>query len=282
MDEKMTYYSNSNQIQELVMQIAEEKVEPLRALETLSNVNVYIFDNLFSPLGKLPEGTWPFDLLMRRRPDWSGTILELMRRNEGLYLFCGEWCCVLYRKGINDFRFIHSRDPVLDADRTCLIATNNITYMMREAIRDLFEPLRFGRDTARRVLEADESPKVKSLLTFNKGDYKEICLKLEELISEIMRQRNIWKDRFFFRAINTDKDELCGVCKEEMRQVFYVKGDKEEALKWRPGKGDCLWRNCKYYSLDSFEDEYDEEYLKDCKNMELDDASDDDESCNTQ
>jgi len=31
----MTYYSNSNQIRELVMQIVEEKVKPLNALETL-------------------------------------------------------------------------------------------------------------------------------------------------------------------------------------------------------------------------------------------------------
>ena len=211
-------------------------------------------------------------------------ILELMRKNEGVYLFCGEWCRVLYRKGFNDFRFIHSRDPVLDAERTCLIATQNITYMMREAIRDLFEPLRLARDVARRVLEADESPKVKSLLTFNKGEHRETCLKLEELISEIMRQRDMWKDRFFFRAINVDRDELCGVCKEGMRQAFYVNGDEEEALKWRPGKGDCFWKNCRYYSMDSFEEEYDEEYHKDCKNMKLSDdvSSDDDEVYTTQ
>ena len=39
----MTYYSNSNQIRELVMQIADEQVEHLRALETMSDVTVYIF-----------------------------------------------------------------------------------------------------------------------------------------------------------------------------------------------------------------------------------------------
>ena len=256
---KMTYYSDSNQIQELVKEIADEKVEPLGSLDTLSNENVYIFDNLFEPLGKLPECTWSFDLLMRRRPDWGGMILELMRKNEGVYLFCGKWWCrVQYRKGNNDFRFIRSRDPVLDAERTCLIAPRNITYMMREAIRDLFEPLRFARDVARRVLEADESPNVKSLLTFNKGDHKETCLKLEELIGKIMRQRDLWKDRFFFRAIDADEDELCGVCKESMRQAFYVKGDEEETLNWRPGK--CDWRNCKYYAMDTFEEDCDDEY----------------------
>ena len=263
----MTYYSNSNQIQELVKEIVDEKVNPLGSLDTMSNVNVYIFDNLFEPLGKLPEGSWSFDLLMRRRPDWGGMILEL-KRNEVVYLFCGQWCRVLYRKGYNDFSFIRSRDPALDAERTCLIVTNNITYMMHEAIRDLFEPLQFARDVSRRVLEADESPNVKSLLTFNKGDHKETCLKLEELIGEIMRQRDLWKDRFFFSAIDVDEDELCGVCKESMHQAFYVTGDEEEALKWRPGKVDCFWKNCRYYAMDAFEEDYDEEYRKDCKNTE--------------
>jgi len=265
----MIYYSDSNQIQELVKEIVDEKVEPLGSLETLSNMNVYIFDNLFEPLGRLPECTWSFDLLMRRRPDWGGMILELIRKNEGVYLFCGEWWCrVLYRKGFNDFRFIRSRDPVMDAERVCLIAPRNNTYMMHEAIRDLFEPLRFARDISRRVLEADESPRVKSLLTFSKSDYKETCLKLEELICEIMRQRDLWKDRFFFRAIEADKDDLCGECKESMRQAFYVKGDEEEALKWRPGKGECCWRNCKYYAMDTYEEDCDNQYSRDCKNIE--------------
>jgi len=53
----MTYYSNSNQIRDLVMEIADEKVEPLGSLGDLSHMNVYIFDNLFEPLGKLREST---------------------------------------------------------------------------------------------------------------------------------------------------------------------------------------------------------------------------------
>ena len=283
----MTYYSDSNQIRDLVKEIADEKVEPLGSLEDLSHVNVYIFDNLFEPLGKLPEGTWTSDLLMRRHPDWGGMILELMKRNERV-IFCGGWCRVLYRKGFEDFRFIHCRDPTLDAARACLIATNNITYMMREAIRDLFEPLRFARDVARRVLEADESPRVRSLLTFNRGDHKETCLKLEELIGDVMRQRDMLKDRFFFRAIEADEDELCGVCKESMRQTFYVKGDEEEALKWRPGKVDCFWKNCRYYAMDTYEEDYDDEYRQDCKNMEVPDntsgftSEEDDNECTNQ
>jgi len=70
-----------------------------------------------------------------------------------------------------------------------------------------------------------------------------------------------------------------------MRRAFFVNGDEEETLKWRPGKGKCCWRNCKHLSWESFEDEYGEEYLKDVKNMELSDdvsSDDDDEVYNTQ
>lgn len=52
-----------------------------------------------------------------------------------------------------------------------------------------------------------------------------------------------------------------------MRETFYMKGDEEEALKWRPGKRDC-WRSCKYYDMDSFEEVNSEEYIKDIKNNE--------------
>ena len=52
----MTYYSNSNQIRELVMQIADEQVEHLRALETMSDVTVYIFFTIsFNRYGDYPN-----------------------------------------------------------------------------------------------------------------------------------------------------------------------------------------------------------------------------------
>ena len=51
-----------------------------------------------------------------------------------------------------------------------------------------------------------------------------------------------------------------------MRQAFYVRGDEEAALKWRPGKwGNCPARNCKHYSWESFEEEYHEDYIQDIK-----------------
>ena len=269
----MTYYTNSNCIEDLMTQIADVEVKKLDEVGELTNVTVYLLDNLFDSIRScLYEDHGSFDVhtLLWHRQEWRGTILDLMKRHEKVYLFCGYWCQLLYREERNDFCFVRCNEPVMDADHTCLISTRVITYMMREAISDLMEPIRFGQAMARRVLGESEEPRVKSLLTFTKGDYREICLKMEQLMCDVMHQRDMWKDRFFFRAINAGEDDLCGACKEQMRQFFYVNGNEEEALKWRPGnrdgKSDCVWRNCKHYSWESFEDEYGESTIEDYKN----------------
>jgi len=75
---------------------------------------------------------------------------------------------------------------------------------------------------------------------------------------DVMHQRELWKDRFFFHATYSDGNDLCNDCKEEMRQAFYVKGDEDEALKWRPGKGECGWRNCRGFNWQAFEPDDDD------------------------
>jgi len=53
----MTYYSNSNQIRDLVEQIVDLKVHTLRDLNAIpdAKVDLYIFDNLFEPSGRVPD-----------------------------------------------------------------------------------------------------------------------------------------------------------------------------------------------------------------------------------
>ena len=256
----MTYYTNSNYIEDLMTQIADVEVKKLDEVGELTNVTVYLFDNLFDSMrSHIYEDHGSFDVhtLLWHRPEWRGTILDLMkRRDEKVYLFCGYWCQLLYREERNDFCFVRCNEPVMDADHTCLLSTRVITYMMREAISDLMEPIRFGQAMARRVLGDSEEPRVKSLLTFTKGDYREICLKMEQLMIDVMSQRELWKDRFFYYALSVDENDLCSGCKEEMRKAFYVNENEEQALEWRPGKGDCLNRNCKHFLWQSFEDGY--------------------------
>ena len=268
-----TFYTDSKEIHDLMKQIVSElKIKHLSELETKSDVSVYLFDNLFEPSGRLPEVTWHSSELLKHRPDWRGPILDLLRRNENgdkLYLFCGKWSQVLYREDKDDFRFIDSRPPIMNDDRTCLIAGGKkVVYMMREEIADLVEPIRFGLAMASRLLGDSEDIHIKSLFTYSPGSYRELCWKLEQLMSDVMQQRDMWKDRFYFYALSVNNNELCNDCKEEMRQKFYIKGDEEAALKWRPGTGACNWPNCKGFSWPSFEEEYSDEYMHECKKEE--------------
>ena len=121
----------------------------------------------------------------------------------------------------------------------------------------MLEPISFGQAMADRIMGVSPDVKVKSLLTFTKADYKDICFKMEQLMCDAMHQRDLWKDRFFFHAFYSDNDKLCRDCKEDMIQAFYVKGDEEEALKWRPGKLECKWRNCSVFNWQAFEPDCD-------------------------
>ena len=279
----MTYYTNSNQIKELMTSLTNLEVKDLGAIESLSGVTALIFDSLFSIC--LPDHTLRTECLMRPRPDWMGTILELMKKNDKVYLHWGEeWCRVLYREDPGDFLFAFCNDPVMYDDCTCLIATQTITApSMMSAIKDLLEPIRFGKGIAIRVGDQSKDCEVKSLLTFDRADYRYMCLKLEELVSKTMHQRDMWKDRFFFKVLEADRNDLCNGCKEDMRKTFYDnKGNEEAALKCRPGnvEAGCVdSRRCRRYSWESFEDEYFADYIRDIKVDEFVSDISSDEEC---
>jgi len=82
----MTYYTNSNQIEELMKQITKVDVKPLNTPDPWTDITVYLFNNLFEPSSRLPDVfSWRMNTVMWHRPDWGGMILELMR-NDQVYL----------------------------------------------------------------------------------------------------------------------------------------------------------------------------------------------------
>lgn len=86
----MTYYTNNNQIKELMLETADVEVNDLSVLVadstlSLKDVTLYLFDTSLFFL-RLPDTTVRSDFLLLRRPDWGGLILELMK-NEKVYLF---------------------------------------------------------------------------------------------------------------------------------------------------------------------------------------------------
>ena len=81
-------------------------------------------------------------------------------------------------------------------------------------------------------MTCNEKPKAE----FTGGDHRDLCYELETLITDVMHQRDLWKDRFFFQAMEAESPELCNGCKEGMRQALYDSGDEFKASRWRPGQ----------------------------------------------
>ena len=233
-----------------------------------TGLTLFIFDDLFRDraldtycVGR-ENNAMTLKTLWEKRPETGGMILELMKNNQTVHLCVGEideWYRVMfytYGEGEDFFKFVRGKPPVMNAPRNCLISRAEFLLTEMEfAITDLMEPMRFGQSMMHRLfyrgpIRTNEKAK------FTGGDYPDLCYKLETLINDVMHPRDLWKDRFFFRAIDADEDELCEECKEGMRQAFYDNGDEFEALRWRPGQEnneECGSRRFKYYCSESIE-----------------------------
>ena len=246
----MAYYTNSNQIKELMTGLVDVSVKPLEKIpkEWWSDSTLYIFDDLFRDrslstyqVGQ-EDDAMTFKTLWRKRPEWGGTILEMMKKSRTVHLCVDEdeWYRVYfcpYGLGPDFFQFVSEKLPVMHVGQNCLISTEeSLSKEMDAALVELLEPIRFGQATMHRLFYkgADRTNKKAK---FTGGDYTDLCYKLGTLVNDVQHQRNLWKDRFFFRAMDADEDELCEMCKEDMRRVFYDESDEFEALRWRPGDG---------------------------------------------
>ena len=269
----MIIYSNSHDIRMLVEDTVDLKVKFIDNTFDVEDIKLYIFDTLF-PCFFFPKypptAKYTFDELFRKKPDFAGIILEMMKVNEDVFLFSEEDVCyrVEYNSHRNMFTFIRRREcpPLNDAERVCFVSTKDLTSDMEEAIRDLLEPVRFCQNMSKRLLKRkQEAVDVKSSIKYQyeTGNYKNLCSDLETKILNLMRQRDWWKDRFFFNALNHDYDQcthfthyLCSGCKEGMRHAFFFRGDEYEALRWRPGSkyNECYDKRCKMFGYYAFED----------------------------
>ena len=260
----MAYYTNSNQIKEVMTSVADVTVKTLeKAPKKWSDLTLYIFDDLFrdSVLSTYRVGreddAMTFRALWQKRPEWGGMILEMMKKSYAVHLYVDEdeWyrvCFYTYGQGVDFFKFIRENPPVMNASQNCLISTEeHLSKEMDDTITELMEPMRVGQSMMHRLFYKG-AERTNKRAKFTGGDFRELCYKLETLVNDVKHQRDLWKDRFFFRAMDADEDELCDLCKEDMRRVFYDICDEFEALRWRPGDG--CGGVCKYFGSRSIED----------------------------
>ena len=166
----MSYYTNSNQIKEVMTSIADVTVKSMEKApeEWWSELTLYIFDNLFRDrvlstyrVGR-EDDAMTFKTLWEKRPEWGGTILEMMKKCYTVHLYVDEdeWYRVyfcLYGPGEDFFQFIREKPPVLNARQNCLISTEEyFSKEMEYAITDLMEPMRFGQSNPTKKLNSQE------------------------------------------------------------------------------------------------------------------------------
>ena len=134
--------------------------------------------------------------LLRRRPNWGGMILEMMKYNEHVRLFDRHWHRILYNPDAKFFKFKLCDTPNLVARHSCILSYPVLmSNDKKQALQALLQPVIFGEKLAKRLKEANviDDP---SAVTSAGGDYEKLCLNLEQVTLRLKHRKDLWKDRF--------------------------------------------------------------------------------------
>ena len=94
----MAYYTNSNQIKEVMTSMVNVDVKPMEKApeKWWSDLTLYIFDDLFRDralstyrVGR-EKNAVAFRTLWEKRPEWGGMILEMMKKSHTVHLYVDE------------------------------------------------------------------------------------------------------------------------------------------------------------------------------------------------
>ena len=240
-----TLYSNSNEISELIESACGLKVTPLESLDEGPG-ELLLFDFLHYPEYMIRT----VEELLALRPEWEQQVLPLLKARGYAFLFGIEWCRVNYLPKYKLIQFdpIELEDiPKTLKDNHCLFATSGLTFPMKRTLTDLVAPATYAAQLSERLSDTLEM-KVEFDHPF---DFKNICERMEELLMSLNQEVEAWKDRFYYDALEADEDhDLCGGCKEDMRQAFYASNDRSKALAWRPDRD----KSCRYFKIDVLDD----------------------------
>ena len=243
-------FGNSNEITSLIESLSGWKVQPLRSKDEECPEELLVFDILFY---RLPDRVWTVSELLEKRPEWEKEILPLLKAKKYAFLFTGEWYVMKYFNDMISFRdMLHPYERVNVRD--CLYSTEPLNFMHQQEIKRLIEP-------AIQARVIGESLRLKLKRPVDLGvplTFRGLCDAMEEKMVELNREISEWKDRFFFDALETEEDDLCYECKEEMRQAFYVREDQSQALKWKPHGDWCSEKDCRYYKMHLFNEWYED------------------------
>jgi len=192
-------YNNSNEIVDLIESVCGFHVSPLGCIDEDEGVDdMLVFDILF--YGK-PEHDWTIPELLHRRPEWGWQILPLLKSQvHRTFLVTIDWYSMVYIKELDVIRFVPAVvPPVRLKDRFCLMATSSLTFMMRQKIKKMVEPLTYARDISVRL--SDKLNRPISLGT--PAYFRELAEKMEDLLVELMMERDL-VNSFNYCLMNED------------------------------------------------------------------------------
>ena len=198
----MNVYTNSNQIKDLITNQTNIEVEPFdNHVPESKEVNLFLLDDhlLQSEQDFYREDkVWLHAAtLLWRRPDCGGTILEMLKYNEYVYLFDRRWYRVHYDPETYYFKFKPCDTPNLVARHSCILSYPVLlSSEEKQALQALLQPIIFGEKLAERMIEVNVITNPK-LLTQARGDYEKLCLNLEQVTLGLVHERDCWRNQFF-------------------------------------------------------------------------------------
>ena len=200
----MEVYTNSSQVKELITIQTNIEVEPFdNHVPESKEVDVFLLDDHLLQLQdryREDKACLHETTLLRRRPDWGGMILEMMKYNEHVHLFNRRWYRIYYNPQTYYFKFKLCDTPNLVARHSCILSYPVLlSSEEKQTLQVLLQPVIFGEQLANRLKEANvlDDP---SSMTSAGGDYEKLCLNLEQVTLRLKHQKDLWKDRFFITA----------------------------------------------------------------------------------
>ena len=188
----MEVYTNSNSIKDLITTQTCIEVEPFDDnVPESKQVDLFIFNKHFANMFSLHE-LMHETVLLRKRPDWGGTVLKMMQENDRVFLFDRRWFCVCFNPESRYFKFKPCDTPKLVARYSCiLIYPVSPASDEKQALQALLRPVIFGEELAQRMREAHVITNP-ALLTQAKGDYEKLCSNLEQITLGLKYERDCW------------------------------------------------------------------------------------------
>ena len=113
----MEVYTNAMVVKELITNQTEIKVYPFdqHVLES-TEVDLFLFDDHLLQFNHLFDKVCLHEsTALRKRPDWGGTIFEMMKNNKNIFLFDRVWYQVSYKADHHNFWFEQCNTPNLVA-----------------------------------------------------------------------------------------------------------------------------------------------------------------------